>query len=301
MASAYGSFANRGVHVNPVFITKITRADGTIVFENVHKQTKAIDAPIADTITSVLQQVIARGTGTAAQEPFPVAGKTGTGELYKNAWFCGYTPTLSTAVWAGFPGEERTMSPPTTSITVYGGTWPARIWQEFMAAAQGDVPPTDFVPPPPPTPTTAPVRPEPATFPGEGPLPVPDVRGRGYNEAALAVREAGLTPARFDVVDGGHPAGAVRAQSPPGGSTALRGATVTLEVAAPPADSVTVPDVVGMKQEDAVATLNDAGFPAQVAETPDNKQPKGRVWQQSPLAGTSVRPGTTITIFVNPN
>ena len=76
---------------------------------------------------------------------------------------------------------------------------------------------------------------------------------------------------------------------------------MTLEVAIPTPGSVTVPDVVGMKQEAAVTTLNDAGLVAQVAETPDNNQPKGRVWQQSPLAGTSVSPGTTITIFVNPN
>jgi beta-lactam-binding protein with PASTA domain len=56
-----------------------------------------------------------------------------------------------------------------------------------------------------------------------------------------------------------------------------------------------------MKQEDAIAALQDARLLAQVTETPNNKQPKGRVWQQSPLAGTSVRPGTTVTIFVNPN
>src|SRR5207248_1513622 len=83
------------------------------------------------------------------------AGKTGTGEDYKNAWFCGYASSLSTAVWAGFPTEEVTMSPPTTSITVYGGTWPARIWQEFMAAAHDSAPSTDFVPPPPPTTSSA--------------------------------------------------------------------------------------------------------------------------------------------------
>ena len=52
-------------------VTKITKADGTIIYENQHTQTKSIDAGIADTVTSVLQQVIARGTGTAAQESFP--------------------------------------------------------------------------------------------------------------------------------------------------------------------------------------------------------------------------------------
>ena len=303
MASAYGSFANRGVHVNPVMITKITRADGTIVFENTHTQTKAIDAPIADTVSSVLQQVIARGTGTAAQEPFPVAGKTGTGEDYKNAWFCGYTPTLSTAVWAGFPTEEVTMSPPTTSITVYGGTWPAKIWKQFMAAAQGDAAAADFVPPPPSTTTTTVVPPESTTIPGGGQLPVPDVRGQSYSDAAQALQQAGFSPARFDVVNGGFPPGAVSGQSPPGGSTAPPGATVTLEVATSPNAAITVPNVYGMKQKDAANTLHQAGLEVHVTEQqpPDNSQPQGRVWKQSPPAGTEVPPGTTATIFVTPN
>jgi penicillin-binding protein 1A len=302
MASAYGTFANRGVHAAPVMITKITNASGTILFENIHQQTKAIDAPIADTVTSVLQQVIARGTGTAAKEPFPVAGKTGTGEEYKNAWFCGYTPTLSTAVWAGFPSEEVKMSPPTTSITVYGGTWPAQIWQRFMAAAQGDAPAVDFVaPPPPPTSTTvAPL--ETTTIPGEGLLPVPDVRGRSYGDAAQEITHAGFSPSRFDVPDDAHPVGSVTAQSPSGGSTAPRGATVTLEVATSPGGAGTVPNVVGMKQNTATNALHDAGYAVQVIEepSPDNNEPQGRVWKQSPPAGTKASSGTTVTIYVNP-
>ena len=107
-------------------------------------------------MTSVLQQVIARGTGTAAQLDRPAAGKTGTGEDYKNAWFCGYTPTLSTAVWVGYPETEVQMTPPTTSITVYGGTWPAQIWQRFMTAATAGTPPADFAPPETTTTTTTP-------------------------------------------------------------------------------------------------------------------------------------------------
>jgi penicillin-binding protein 1A len=303
MASAYGSFANRGVHVAPVMIKKITNAAGTILYESAHEQTKAIDAPIADTVTSVLQQVIARGTGTAAQEPFPVAGKTGTGEDYANAWFCGYTPTLATAVWAGFPGDEVPMKPPTTSITVYGGTWPAQIWKRFMAAALGDAPPTDFVPPPPSTTTTTVPGAGPTTIPGEGLLPVPDVRGRSYDDAARSIADAGFRPLRFDIVDEGQPPGTVSGQSPLGGSTSPRGALVTLEVAMPPGDSVTVPNVFGMKRSAAVSTLQDAGLAVDVVDqqSPDNNQPQGRVWKQSPQAGATVRSGSTVTIFVNPD
>jgi penicillin-binding protein 1A len=303
MASAYGTFANRGVHVSPVMVTKITRADGTIIYESDHRQTKAIDVGIADTVTSVLQQVIARGTGTAAQEPFPVAGKTGTGEDYKNAWFCGYTPNVSTAVWVGFPGEEVKMSPPTTSITVYGGTWPAQIWQRFMAAAQGDAPAADFVAPPPSSTTTTVAPLETTTLPGEGMLPVPDVRGHNYDDAARLVTQAGFTPERFNVIDGSVPLGAVRAQSPPGGSSAPRGAVVTLEVSVSSGQAITVPNVFGMKRDAAEATLHNAGLAVDLIEqsSPDNPKAQGRVWQQSPQAGTEVNSGTTVTIWVNPN
>ena len=70
----------------------------------------------------------------------------------------------------------------------------------------------------------------------------------------------------------------------------------------PPSDAVTVPNVFGMKKNAAVSALHDAGLAAQVTEeqSPDNSQPQGRVWKQSPQAGTKVSPGTTVTIFVNP-
>src|SRR5437763_2815456 len=303
MASAYGTFANRGVHVRPTMITKITRADGTVLFENIHDQTKAIPAGTADTVTSVLQQVIARGTGTAAQEDFPVAGKTGTGEDYKNAWFCGYASSLSTAVWAGFPTEEVTMSPPTTSITVYGGTWPARIWQEFMAAAHDSAPSTDFVPPPPPTTaTTQPSPLRPGTPEVGAALPVPDVRGRSYADGAAVMQRSGFVPSRFDFVTQAVAPGIVVAQSPPGNTTAPPGATVTLEVSVSPQDAVTVPDVVGQRQAAATKTLQDEGFVVQASEAqpPDESQPSGRVWKQSPTAGSRVSRGATVTIFVTP-
>jgi penicillin-binding protein 1A len=301
MASAYGTFANRGVHVRPTMITKITRADGTILFENVHDQTKAIGAGIADTVTSVLQQVIARGTGTAAQEDFPVAGKTGTGEDYKNAWFCGYSTSLSTAVWAGFPTEEIEMRPPTTDITVYGGTWPAQIWQRFMAAAHDRAPSGDFVPPPPPpTPTTTAGGPPPA--PEATVVPVPEVRGKSFAEASAIVQQAGFVPSRFDFVTQAAPPGIVVAQSPQGTTAAPTGSTVTLEVSVSPSDAVTVAAVVGAKRSAATKTLEDQGLGVEVSETPppDDSQPPGHVWKQSPAAGSTVSRGTTVTIYVTP-
>jgi penicillin-binding protein 1A len=230
MASVYGTLANRGVHVDPVMISKITKADGTILFEDVHQQSKAMDEQVADTVTSVLQQVIARGTGTAAQLDRPAAGKTGTGEDYKNAWFCGYTPQLSTAVWAGFPDSEVEMTPPATGITVYGGTWPAQIWQRFMSAALAGVPAADFVGPAP-SPTTAPP-PPPTTNAAQTvatQVTVPSEIGASADDAAAQLSTLGFVVDRVDTGQQGT-AGHVRSQSPAGGTSATQGSTVTIVV-----------------------------------------------------------------------
>jgi penicillin-binding protein 1A len=231
MASVYGTLANRGVHVNPVMITKITKADGTVLYEYVHEQAKAMDESVADTVTSVLQQVIGRGTGTSAQLDRPAAGKTGTGEDYKNAWFCGYTPTLSTAVWVGFPESEIQMTSPRTSITVYGGTWPAQIWQRFMTAALATVPAANFPEPAPPPTTTVPSS-TPTTSTAValgGEIAVPSVTGASADDATAQLSNAGFVVERSDTGQGGT-AGVVTSQSPAAGTMATKGSTVVIVV-----------------------------------------------------------------------
>ena len=78
MAAAFSTFTNRGIRVPPVLVTRITRADGTVLFSHEHTQTKVLEAGVADTVTSILEQVVERGTGTKAQLDRPAAGKTGT-------------------------------------------------------------------------------------------------------------------------------------------------------------------------------------------------------------------------------
>jgi penicillin-binding protein 1A len=300
MASAYGTFANHGVHVPPAFVTRITTADGTIVYEGQHAATKSVDAGVADTVSSVLTQVIARGTGTAAQLDRPAAGKTGTGEDYKNAWFCGYTPRLAAAVWVGFPESEVSMHPPTTSITVFGGTWPAQIWQKFMTEALAGTPADEFTAPPvPPTTTTVPGAP--TTAPDGPPIVVPDVRGQAYADAAAELTARGFTVGRFDIASADVAPGAVSGQSPVGGTAAPPGSTVTLEVASSQGGAA-VPDVVGREAGDARGILRDAGFAVQVVEqpNPEGDTSPGIVWRTSPRAGTTAPRGSTVTIFVNP-
>ena len=147
MADAYATFANRGVQVDPVLVTSITRADGSVLYRSTPQPSPVLDPAVADQVTWVLRQVIARGTGTAAALDRPAAGKTGTAEGYRDAWFVGYTPDLATAVWVGDAQGQTAMVPPRTPIAVTGGSWPAQIWHQFMAEAEAPLPVRDFVEP----------------------------------------------------------------------------------------------------------------------------------------------------------
>jgi penicillin-binding protein 1A len=302
MASVYGTFANRGVHVPPSIVTKITTADGSILYQHEHEQAKVLDSGLADTVSSVLTQVIERGTGTGAKLDRPAAGKTGTGQDYKNAWFCGYTPELATAVWVGFPLEEVKMSPPNTRITVYGGTWPAAIWKAFMTNVLAGVAPRDFVAP---TTTTTTTLPTATTSRALGaPTPVPAVAGKPVEEATTALKAAGFAVDIAPVVGTGKAAGTVTNQSPGAGASAPSGSTVVLEVEAGAAASGAIPTVIGMTTAQATATLRDAGFVVssrQEAQAPDlDPTRKDKVWKQSPAAGSTAARGSIVIITSNP-
>jgi penicillin-binding protein 1A len=142
MASAYSTFANRGIRVPPVLVTRITRADGSVLFNHEHSQTKVLEAGIVDTLTSILEQAIQRGTGTRAKLDRPAAGKTGTSNDNRDAWFAGYTPDLVAASWVGFDD----FSPLGNSET--GGRAALPVWLEFMKGATAERPRAEFEMPP---------------------------------------------------------------------------------------------------------------------------------------------------------
>ena len=142
MAAAYSVFAARGLQNAATPIVKIEEPGGRVLEDNTKRDPKRVMAEvIADNVTDVLRGVISGGTGTGANIGRPAAGKTGTTDNFGNAWFVGYTPTLSTAVWYGnSDGELKDPLPHGT----YGGTLPASTWHNFMLNALKDVPVTDF-------------------------------------------------------------------------------------------------------------------------------------------------------------
>ena len=135
MASAYTTFANRGVHLEPNVILEVTTADGRVLEPaRAPVRTKVLEPAQADVVNYCLQQVVRRGSGTGAAFGRPVAGKTGTTQDFGDAWFVGYTPRLTTAVWMGFPeGNEKKMDH-VRGQEVRGGSFPATIFKRFMQA-----------------------------------------------------------------------------------------------------------------------------------------------------------------------
>jgi membrane peptidoglycan carboxypeptidase len=131
MASAYSTFASNGVHTTPSLITKVTTAGGqALPFPKPTSST--VLTPAQDEVVNyVLQQVVQEGTGeTATGAGVPVAGKTGTTDMSTDAWFIGYTPTLTTAVWEGYLKGNTPL--PGKAV---GGGLPTTMWTNYMRAA----------------------------------------------------------------------------------------------------------------------------------------------------------------------
>lgn len=138
LAGAYGAFANEGVFVESVAITKVKDRNGNLLDQHKPQKTIAMKKTTAYMVTSILQSVVTSGTGTGASlSSRPVAGKTGTTSDDKDAWFAGFTPELVTVVWMGH--DE-----PTKMNGVYGGKYPARIWRQIMSKALKDTPVKEF-------------------------------------------------------------------------------------------------------------------------------------------------------------
>lgn len=137
ITSAYGTFANKGVHVEPVVIVKVLDRNGKVLEQYEPKQNSVISANSAAELTDMLQTVIKNGTGRKADIGRPAAGKTGTTSNYHDAWFVGYTPDLVAGVWMG--NDDNT-----PMHGVMGGQLPAEIWKAFMQKALAQTPAKNF-------------------------------------------------------------------------------------------------------------------------------------------------------------
>lgn len=342
MASAFGTLAYGGQHVQPTPVVEITTREGEVLYRATPRIEEAVNPAIAQEAVDILTGVVSGGTGSGADIGRPQFGKTGTAQNASDAWFVGAVPQLVTAVWVGFPQGQIPMCCGNTRIsTVYGGTWPASIWRAFMEVATARMPVRDF-------PTgpeidyvtlridvtrgclanrfTLPqdielfryvagsepkleVCTEPSSYQQ---LVVPSVIGLERQAAIDALHAAGFNVA-VEFAESDRPEDTVVSQDPGPGSRLIQTGTVTITVARgapepepePEPELLPVPNVIGMTQGLATATLRDAGFSVSadaeaecdVADPGCDPAP-GIVWSQSPTGQAEA--GSTVTIRVNP-
>jgi penicillin-binding protein 1A len=243
----------------------------------------------------ILEGVITGGTGRSANIGRPAAGKTGSAQNNADATFVGYTPDRATAVWVGFPQGQIPMQGPNTKITVFGGTYPARIWKGVMEAALVNIPERPFEAPRATTTTST-------TLPLGEASPVPGVSGIPLADAQAALSAAGFGITTVEVESDEFPPGTVVNQAPQAGALAPLNSKVTLEVAIAPAADIAVPNVVGLTRNVAQSQLVTAGFNVEAvlepapAGTEPAPQP-GYVWRQTPAAG-SPKPNGPVRISI---
>ena len=141
LASAYGVFATGGVHTKSTPIIKVVNRDGKVLEENLTPSSKdVVNAASAYIVTDMMKDVVTHGTGTRANIGRPAAGKTGTTDNNRDAWFVGFTPDLVASVWVGMDSSGYLSG-------VTGGTLPASIWRDFMKVAVRNMPASDFTRP----------------------------------------------------------------------------------------------------------------------------------------------------------
>jgi len=145
MASAFASFATGGIRHEPFFINRVEDSLGRVLEEHIVGGRRTLDAAVAFQVVDMMRGVIDQGTGSVVRRlgfSLPAAGKTGTTDDYRDAWFTGFTPNLSVAVWVGFDRGIGMRDKHGNGIT--GGRGAAPIWADFMIKATDGEPPREF-------------------------------------------------------------------------------------------------------------------------------------------------------------
>ncbi|MDI1295608.1 MAG: PBP1A family penicillin-binding protein, partial [bacterium] len=138
MTRAFASIARKGIAVTPYGITKVTTADGRLLYQHQDDTSRVLVAPwVAAGMTDLMQTAVSTGTGKAAQIGRPVAGKTGTTSSNKDGWFLGFSSGITTGVWMG-RDDARPVS------VLQGGRAPARAFADYMKVAVANRPVEQF-------------------------------------------------------------------------------------------------------------------------------------------------------------
>jgi membrane peptidoglycan carboxypeptidase len=298
MASAYSNFATNGLHAESYLIERIENTAGELIYSTQIEQIQVVDPAIMAAARAPLTQVVAAGTATRARIDRPQGGKTGTHQNFNEAWFVGFVPQFSTAVWVGYPDFQaplrNVMINDQLFGRVYGGTVPAPIWAEFMTYLLRDVPVGGFPEDPPgveqyyATPSTE----------------VPLVVGLIQEEAVNDLYDAHLRPNVVEV-SSIEEQGVVLTQDLEEGSEAAHGQVVTIEVSSGIPPEAPLVNLLNLTIDEAVTALNafeeETGVAVEFVvsfQTVTDRNLVGRIVQTSPGAGAPVTHGQSVVMIV---
>jgi penicillin-binding protein 1A len=299
MASAYSNFATNGTWAPSYLIERIETADGETIYQHQIEHQQTVDPAVIAAARKPLTLVpTSAGTARRANIGRPQGGKTGTHQNYMEAWFVGFVPQYSTAIWVGYPDFQYPLRNVVINgesySRVFGGSVPGPIWAEFMNIVLADEPILDFPPDPSGT----------SQYLSTPSTEVPLVEGMILDEAEDDIFDAHLSPAVVEV-DSLEPEGTVLTQEPLAGESVSQGSAVTIEVSTGIPPSAPLIDLRGKTVAEVVDTLRlfeeETGvaisFTQQSVDTEDPAL-AGRVISTNPAAGGVVTHQDTITIFV---
>ncbi|MCY3580330.1 MAG: transglycosylase domain-containing protein [bacterium] len=297
MASAYSTFATNGVHARPYLISRITADDGTVLYRRQVETVQAIDPVLAAAVRRPMERVVCCGTARRAViEGIPQAGKTGTHQAYRDAWFVGYVPNFTTAVWVGYPDEQTALEDVVingeTYTRVFGGSVPAPIWKEFMEVVLAKYPVGEF--------------PSSLGIGHYNTLPfaiVPDLTDLSEAEAEEAIFDSHLLPV-FEEVASPLPEGTLLEFEPEAGLEVDQGSTVTVQVSSG-LKTLIIPSLGGLGLEEALEALQaaqeEAGTTISVEtiyQQTDDPDLVDRVLVTVPPSGGTIVTGQSLTLVI---
>jgi penicillin-binding protein 1A len=299
MASAYSSFATNGLHADPYLISRIFNARGEVIYERQLEQTQVADPEIfAAARRPLLRVPTSSGTAPRANIGVEQGGKTGTHQNYTDAFYVGFTPEFSTAVWTGYPTAQVSLENVTINgqfySRVFGGSVPAPIWAEFMSRMVEGREPTEF--------------PEVEEqlldrFYVVPTATVPSVIGLTKEAAFALTISRGLFPWEVPVPSL-EPAGTVIGQSEFPGAEVSAGSTLYMNVSTGEIPIAQMPNTIGMAYDQALEAFRqlerDSGVRVTIVRstTPASPDQVDRVIFTDPPVGSFVEYGDLVTLYI---
>jgi len=297
VATAFTGFANSGKTCSPVAIDKIVRPDGSEAPAPKSDCTQSVDPSVAAAANVALDGVMKNGTGRKSRtsDGTPLIGKSGTSDENYDSWMTVASTKVSTSAWLGnvsaVQGSKTNLRK--FSISGVSADQARHLYMKPILEAANRLYPGGAFPGPSAAPPQQPL---------DKQITVPDVRGMPAATAESTLKGFGFIPVKGDDVDDALPAGNVARSEPAAGAVTAKGASVTYFTSKGTLATalLTVPDVTGKPFEEALNALTQAGLTVRQKDVSVADQAKDNtVARTEPSAGSSAKPGTSITVFKN--